>query len=300
MTGLSSYSATNVGGYLHQCIPPPTLTAAWLALFTAVGTDAGTGFTEVSASGYARVQFAGQLAAGASFTTSSTTITLGSSAPAWLTALGTTGSGVNIWDITVNALIGTVSSISGTTVTLTAAALHASSGSTDNLSFSAFPAPTGTGPSSQVNGSAIPLPAATANWGTVIAFGFYDASTSGDLLDWDFLGNFAWLPFEVPTGSNPSFSVKANGYSSNDPLVFTAEYGGTLPSASTGTFTGYNILFAASPATDSISVDTVSGPTTPVVLTSSGSGMVRKITQQSIPSGITASFAASSLTITLA
>ncbi|MEJ0065017.1 MAG: hypothetical protein WDM85_05935 [Caulobacteraceae bacterium] len=36
----------------------------------------------------------------ASFTTSSTTITLGATAPAWLLVLGTNGSGVNVYDLT--------------------------------------------------------------------------------------------------------------------------------------------------------------------------------------------------------
>jgi len=116
---------------------------------------------------------------------------------------------------------------------------------------------------------------------------------------WDFMGNFNWLPFENPTGSN-LLTVKGNAYASNDPIVFTAEFGGTLPTMSTGTFTGYTVNFVATPATDTINVDTTTGPATPIVLTSSGSGMVRKIVQQSIPAGVTASFAAATLTLTLA
>jgi hypothetical protein len=300
MTGLTNYSAGNMLTYLTGQIPMPSLPAVYLALFTAVGTDAGTGFTEVSGGSYARQQVAGSLTAGASWTTSSTTITLSASAPAWLTALGTNGSGVSVYDTTNSQLIGTVSSVSGATVTLTAAAAHASSGAADSLTFSAMGAPSGTAPSSLTNGAAINFAAATANWGTVIAFGLYDASSSGNLLAWDFLGNFNWLPFEVASGSGPTWNVKGNGYSSNDPVILTAEYGGTLPSASTGTFTGYNVNYVASPATDTIQIDTVSGPATPCVLTSSGSGMIRKITQQSIPSGVTASFSGSTLTVVAA
>lgn len=302
MTGFSNYSAGNVGGYLNQLVPPPPVTGLWLALFTAVGTDAGTGFTEVSGNGYTRVQVAGVLAAGGSWTTSSTTITLGSTAPAWLLALGTNGSGVRMWDTSFSPAkpIGTVSSITGTTVTLTSTATNASSGSTDNIAFSAFGDPTGTAPSSQTNSAAITEPAATGSgWGTVIAFGTYDASTSGDLQGWDFLGNFSWLPFEMPTASG-TVTAKGNGLSSNDPVVFTAEYGGTLPSLSTGVMTGYTVSFAGSVATDTFVPNTTSGPTTPFVSTSSGSGMVRKIVQQSIPGGITANFAANALTVTLA
>lgn len=293
MTGFTNYAADNSLNYFSGQIPMPSLPSVFLALFTLVGTDAGTGFTEVSGGAYARVQIAGALAAAASWTTSVSTITMNVPNPGWVVA------GMTVYDTTVSAAIGTVASYTGTTLTLTANASHASSASTDNLTFSTFPNGSGTAPSSITNGSIITFPQASANWGTVIAFGLYDASTSGNLLWWDFMGNFAWLPFEVPSGSNPSFSVKANAYASNDPIVFTAEYGGTLPSASTGTFTGYTVNFVANPTTDAINVDTTSGPTTPVVTTSSGSGMVRKITQQSIPSGVTASFAASTMTLTL-
>src|SRR5579871_1601501 len=141
------------------------------ALFTAAPTsDAGTGGTEVSGAGYARVQIAGQLAAGASWTTGVSTITLASAAPAWLTALGSSanGNGVNVYDVTNNQQIGTVLSISGSTVTLTANAAHASSGSADTLAFSAFPlasASSGTEPSvtpcQAATGAQINFPKAT-------------------------------------------------------------------------------------------------------------------------------------------
>lgn len=292
MTGLSNYTSDNLLNYITGQVPEPSLPAVYLALFTGVGTDAGTGFTEVSGGSYARVQVAGTLTASSGTTTSSPTLNF-SSVPSWIVA------GMTVYDETAAAALGTVSSTTGTTVVLTANAAHAVTTS-DVITFSVFGNPSGTAPSTITNTGIVTFATSTASWGTVISFGLYDASSSGNLLAWDFIGAFSWLPFEVPTGSNPTFSVKANGFSSNDPLVFTAEYGGTLPSASTGTFTGYNVLFAASPSTDSTSVDTTSGPTTPVVLTSSGSGMVRKIVQQSIPNGITASFGTSQLTITSA
>lgn len=295
MTGLTNYSAFNTLNYHTGQTAMPTLPSVWLGLFTAVGTDANTGFTEVSTSGtaYARVQVAGSVAATASFTAATPNITMTTN-PGWVVP------GMSVYDTTNGFFIGTVLTYSGTALTLTANAAHASSGSTDNLTFSAFPQATGTAPASTTNGSVIAFAAATgAGFGTCIAFGLFDASTSGNLLAWDFMGNFAWLPFENPTGSN-LLTVKGNGYASNDPVVFTAEYGGTLPTMSTGTFTSYTVNFVATPATDTINADTTTGPSTPIVLTSSGSGMVRKIVQQSIPAGVTASFAASTLTITAA
>ena len=293
MTGLSNYAADNALNYLTGQIPMPSMPSVYMALFTAVGTDAGTGFTEVSGGSYARVQVAGALAAGGTWTTSTPNITMGVSNPGWVVA------GMTVYDETAGAAIGTVSSYIGTALVLQANASHASSGSTDTLSFSAFGNATGTAPSSVTNTAAITFAQATASWGTVIAFGLYDAATSGDLLWWDFLGNYAWLPFEMASGGNLA-TVKANGYSSNDPIVFTAEYGGTLPTLSTGTFTGYTVNYVATPATDTINVDTTSGPTTAVVTTSSGSGMVRKILQQQIPVNVSFAIPASNLTFSIA
>jgi hypothetical protein len=47
-----------------------------------------------------------------------------------------------------------------------------------------FPAATGTSPASKSNGTAISFANPTANWGTVNAFGIYDALTVGNLLYW--------------------------------------------------------------------------------------------------------------------
>lgn len=47
-------------------------------------------------------------------------------------------------------------------------------------------ASTGTGGTTSNNG-AITFPAPTANWGTVVAFGLYDAASAGNLLYWSAL-----------------------------------------------------------------------------------------------------------------
>jgi hypothetical protein len=290
MTGLTDYTAQRILNYISGQTVEPALPSVWLALFTAVGADANTGFTEVSGNGYSRVQVAGPATAAGTISTASSTITMPNvSGFPWVQP------GMSVYDATANAIIGTVLSWVGTTLTLTANASSNGSGSTDVLNFSAFSRSSGSAPSVLTNNAAVTFPAATgAGFGTVIAFGLFDAATTGNLLLWDFLGNFNWLPFEIPTTSNLA-TVKGNGMSSNDPVVFTAEYGGTLPTLSTGTMTGYTINFVATPATDTINIDTTSGPATPIVTTSSGSGMVRKIVQQSIPAGVTASFAAAQL-----
>lgn len=219
MTGFSDYSAQNGLNYIVGKTAVPALPTVSVALFTAVGIDAGTGFTEVTGGSYARV------------TTSGAT-----------------------WN-----------------------------------------AASGSAPSSITNASAITFPTATANWGTVIAFGLYDAASSGNLLAWDYLGNFSWLPTTVSSASPGILTVKAHGYSAADPIIFGTEYGGTAPSFSQSNFTG--VLLVVSPATDSFSV---TNSAVAVNTSSTGSGMVRKIVQQSLPSGVQASYAAAALTITSA
>lgn len=298
MTGFSDYSADAALNWAGGAVAMPALPAVWLALFTAVGTDAGTGFTEVSGGSYARVQVAGNVTTNATTANGNNTLHFAST-PSWVQP------GMYIYDITAPSVIPaatTVVSVTGTTVVMSANATGAGVGSGDTIRFSAFAPASGTAPSSMANNSIITFPTATANWGTVIAFGLYDASTSGNLLVWDFLGNFQWLPFEstnVGAGNGPVFTVKGNAYSNGDPIVFTAEYGGTLPTLTAGTITGYTPNFVANQATDSFTAQQTSGGSA-VLSSSTGSGMVRKIVQQSIPNGVTSSFQASSLTVTMA
>ena len=138
----------------------------------------------------------------------------------------------------------------------------------------------GSAPATTSNSGAIQFPVATASWGTVIAIGVFDAATAGNLLWWDYLGNFPWLPFTGSLASPSVLTSPAHGYSNGDAVVVTNEYGGTLP-ATAGSWAG--TLTAANVTTDSF--------TAGVNSTGTGDGMVRKITQQSIPAGVQASFA---------
>jgi len=294
MSGLSDYSAKNVMAYLTGQAGMPSLPSIWLALFTTAPTaDAGSGGTEVSGGSYARVQVAGALIAGASFTTSSTSLTLASSAPSWLVA------GMNVYDATNSQQIGTILTVSGTSVTLTAAASHGSSGSSDSLVFSAFAPPSAssgsepaTTPASIVNTNAtITFAQATANWGTVTSWGLYDASSSGDLLWWDYLGNYKWLPFTCTSASPGVLTTDstADAPANSSSIVVTSKYGGTLPTTG-GSWAGVLTTANLSGATFTAGVNT----------TSIGGGMFRQVTQQSIPTNVTAGFASGSFTLTLA
>lgn len=144
-------------------------------------------------------------------------------------------------------------------------------------------------PANITNAVAITFPVATANWGTVVAFGLFDASTVGNLLMWDYIGNFKWLPFSCTTASPGVLTSPAHGYANGDPVVVTAKYGGPLPTTG-GSWAG--VLTVANVTTDTF--------TAGVNTSGTGDGQVRKILQQSIPSGVQASFAIGALTATAA
>ena len=162
----------------------------------------------------------------------------------------------------------------------------ATSGATWNAASAAVP-------SVVSNALAVAFPTATANWGTVVAWGLYDASTAGNLLAWDYLGAGAWMPFEVSSASPGVLTAVAHGFSAADLLQATAEYGGAFPTFSQSSFTG--TLAVVSPTTDTF---TVTNSSVAVNTSSSGSGMIRKVVQQSIPSGVQANFAAGALILT--
>lgn len=67
-----------------------------------------------------------------------------------------------------------------------------------------FPAATGTTVATKTNGTAVTFPvAAPAGWGTVVAVGWFDASTAGNLLDWATLA----VSKLVGAGDQPSFAA---------------------------------------------------------------------------------------------
>lgn len=293
MAGLSDYSAQAVLNWEAGVQPMPSLSNRFLALFTTAPTsDAGTGGTEVSGGSYARVQVAGTVAATASFTTSSSTISVGSG-NSWIVA------GMNVYDTTNSQQIGTVQSYAGTTLTLTGNASHASSGSADNLQISAWPAASAssgnepsTTPASVTNSNAIiSFAQASASWGTVTSWGLYDASTSGNLITWDYLGSFKWIPFSC-TNASPGVltaDTAADAPANSSSIVVTSKFGGTLPTTG-GSWAGLLTTANLSGATFTAGVNT----------TSIGGGQFRQVGSQAIANNVTASFSTSTFTLTLA
>ena len=216
MTGFTDRTSQGILNHIVGKTALYTLPTTYVALFTAVGTDAGTGFTEVSVGSYARVATAG-------------------------------------------------------------ADWNAASGSA---------------PSLISNATTLTFPTATADWGSIIAMGLYDASTSGNLLAWDFFGNYAWLPATVSAASPAVITAKAHGFSAGDLVEWSIEYGGVNPTFSASNFTGQ--LTVASPTTDTF---TVTNAAAAVNTSATGNGMVRKLVAQSVNNGASAAFPAGSLII---
>jgi hypothetical protein len=277
MTGLTNYTADNLLNWVTGGIAEPSLPSVYCALFTAVAGAVSTNNT--TASGNNTLHFA--------------------SVPSWVVA------GMYIYDATSPTAIsgGTyISSTTSTTVVMSANAAGGGVGNGDSIVFTAFAAPSGTAPAQIQNNAVITFPQATANWGTCIAWGLYDASSSGNFLLWDFLGAFNWLPVSgssVGSGNGMVCSTHAHGYSNGDPIVASAEYGGTFPTVTQGTLTSYTINYAANVTTDTFTLSSSSSAPSSAnaVWTSTTSDfMVRKLVQQSIPQNVTASFAANELT----
>ena len=216
MTGFTDRVSQGILNHITGKSALFSIPTAYVALFTAAGVDAGTGFTEVSGGSYARVSTA---------------------AGDWNSA-------------------------------------------------------SGSAPSSISNANTITFPTATADWGDVIAFGLYDALTTGNLMCWDYFGNFAWQPCTISAASPGVFTAHAHGFSAADLVEYTTEYGGTSPSFSQSNLTG--VLAVVSPTTDTF---TVTNAATAVNMSATGNGMVRKLTKQTILNGNQAAFPASALNI---
>jgi len=296
MAGLTDFASAEYLNYVTGQLVTPALPAIWMGLFTTAPTsDSGvTGAVEVSGGAYARVQIAGTATVNGTTASGNPTLHFAST-PTWIVA------GMSIRDVTTAASISaatTVLSTTGTTVVMSANAAGGGVGGTDVICFSAFAPPiasSGAEPAtisgfSQNTNTSFSFVQSTASWGTVTSFGLFDAVTSGNLRWWDFLGNFAWKPFSATSATPGVLTTPAHGYSNGDPVVVTAKFDGTTLPTTGGSWAG--ALTVANVTTDTF--------TAGVNTTSTGSGMVRKILQQSVPINITVTFGTSSLTLSLA
>lgn len=151
-------------------------------------------------------------------------------------------------------------------------------------------AASGSAPASNSNAAAITFPQSTASWGTLVAWGLFDAATAGNLLVSDYIGptTATWLPFTCSSASPGVLTSPAHGLANGNSIVVSAEYGGTLP-ATAGSWAG--LLTVAGVTTDTF--------TAGVNTTGSGDGLWRLVVPLVTGGVATQSFAIGALTITL-
>src|SRR5205085_2124744 len=101
-----------------------------------------------------------------------------------------------------------------------------------------------------------------------------------------------WKPAFETNASPGVFNCAAHLFAVNDKVVFSTEIAGTAPTFSQSNFTG--ILTVAHAATDTFDV---TNSATQVNTSSTGGGLVRKITPVTVNSGTTLIFSAGQITV---
>lgn len=99
------------------------------------------------------------------------------------------------------------------------------------------------------------FPEATADWGTVVALGTYDASTAGNLLDWDYAiaQGASWVVGSAQ--ASDTIVAPAHGFSDDDQVVISAIEGYSLP---TGVTEGQQV-YVISSTTDTLQLSATQG-----------------------------------------
>jgi len=142
------------------------------------------------------------------------------------------------------------------------------------------------------NNVAIAFNASSGAWGTVQGWALFDGSGSAaNMLWWDWLGGFPWLPFYAASGAGTApgvFDVAAHGYSNGDQAVLTAEFGGSLPTSVSNLAVPLTVAGATA---DTFNLG--------VITSSSGSGMVRKVVTQTVNTGIVVTLNAGAIVLQL-
>lgn len=128
---------------------------------------------------------------------------------------------------------------------------------------------------------------------TVVAFGIWDAEAAGNFIWGDWLGNHAWKPFTAEADDD-ALTVPSHGYSDDDRVVVTAEFGGALP---TGLAEG-TAYFVVSATTDTFQLSATQGGAA-INLTTDGSGQLRKVEPKTTDAGDALRFSTSMITIQL-
>lgn len=126
---------------------------------------------------------------------------------------------------------------------------------------------------------------------TVVAFGVWDASTSGNCLWTGWLSTVV-RAFVADDLAGDTIRSPGHGFSNDDRVVFEAEDVGSLP---TGLSAG-TLYWVVNAATDTFKVSTTQGGGA-VDITAVGSGKVRKVVPKTLDAGDTFRFAAGALSL---
>lgn len=141
----------------------------------------------------------------------------------------------------------------------------------------AFSAPSGSQPVTVSNSGTLTFGtctnAGTAVVETEIAFGLYDASSSGDLITWDYLGGSNWNPFDCTNASPGVITCDGTTFTNGQQIALSTRFGGTLPTG-LAQFTLYTVA-GVSGNTFNVGVNT----------SSIGNGMLKLVVPQSIVPG---------------
>lgn len=154
---------------------------------------------------------------------------------------------------------------------------------------SAWVAPAGSGTD---NVSTITFPAASANWGEVIAAGIWDASTAGNLLAWGYLGTqrFAF----TAAAATEVFNAPGTAFANGDRVVLRAVDDSALPTG----VSGDTIYFVVGASGATFQLSLTSGGSA-INLTADGAGLVMRINPRTVQAGDTFTFGAGNLDVIL-
>lgn len=158
---------------------------------------------------------------------------------------------------------------------------------------------TTTDPTTISNAAALAFPTASADWGTVVAFGLYDAASAGNLLAWDWLGSYGWQPVTISSASPAVFTIGQAAYAAAASVVLDTanRFGGSSPTYSAGAPAANSLLTVETPSGDTFSLN---NGATAIATSVAGSSLVRQVASQAIASGVKASFDVGALVLSAA
>jgi hypothetical protein len=158
---------------------------------------------------------------------------------------------------------------------------------------------TGAAPTTAHNGAVVTFPTPTAGWGTIFAFGIYDANTGGNLLYWGDMVGATQVGYCNANASAGVISAAAHGLAvGNQVRVWAAS--NMLPGLGLPTgLTDEQIYYVGTvPTVDTFTLSTTAGNANPVPTTTSGTVMFAQDQSQIVNTGNTVQFAVNGITVT--